>query len=48
MMPLIPIIQWVHSQTWVPLADKIEALVAVLLEETRLAVFDFALTLLGL
>jgi Domain of unknown function (DUF4926) len=30
------------SKTWVPLAEKIEALVAVLPEETRLEVFDFA------
>jgi len=29
------------SKTWVPLAEKIEALVAVLPEETRLEVFDF-------
>lgn len=30
------------SKTWVPVAEKIEALIAVLLEETRLEVFDFA------
>lgn len=30
------------TQTWVPVAEKIEALVASLSEETRLEVFDFA------
>ncbi|MCY7392096.1 MAG: DUF4926 domain-containing protein [Leptolyngbyaceae cyanobacterium CAN_BIN12] len=30
------------SKTWVPVAEKIEALIAVLPEETRLEVFDFA------
>lgn len=30
------------SKTWVPLTEKIEALVEVLPEETRLEVFDFA------
>uniref|UniRef100_B8HZP9 DUF4926 domain-containing protein n=1 Tax=Cyanothece sp. (strain PCC 7425 / ATCC 29141) TaxID=395961 RepID=B8HZP9_CYAP4 len=30
------------SKTWVPLTEKIEALVQVLPEETRLEVFDFA------
>jgi len=30
------------SKTWVPVAEKIEALVSVLPEETRLEVFDFA------
>lgn len=44
---VLPIHQFVvvwraASKTWVPLAEKIEALVAVLPEETRLEVFDFA------
>lgn len=30
------------TQTWVPVAEKIESLVASLSEETRLEVFDFA------
>ena len=30
------------TKTWVPVAEKIEALVASLPEETRLEVFDFA------
>ncbi len=30
------------TKTWVPVAEKIEALVASLSEETRLEVFDFA------
>ncbi|WP_088891246.1 DUF4926 domain-containing protein [Leptolyngbya ohadii] len=30
------------TKTWVPLSEKIEALIAVLPEETRLEVFDFA------
>lgn len=30
------------SKIWVPVAEKIEALIAVLPEETRLEVFDFA------
>lgn len=30
------------SKTWVPLIEKLEALVEVLPEETQLEVFDFA------
>jgi hypothetical protein len=30
------------SKTWVPVTEKIEALISVLPEETRLEVFDFA------
>jgi hypothetical protein len=43
----LPIHQFVvvwrsSSKTWVPVAEKIEALISVLPEETRLEVFDFA------
>jgi len=43
----LPIVHFVvvwraASKTWVPLSEKIEALVAVLPEETRREVFDFA------